>query len=70
ITDRINDLGLLILREIKKHPGIKVPGLLEKISEVIPDMTADKIRNEIKRELKNHIELRGSKKTGGYYLKQ
>ena len=69
ITDRINDLGLLILREIKKHPGIKVPGLLERVSEVIPDMTADKIRNEIKRELKNYIELKGSRKTGGYYLK-
>lgn len=70
INDQINDLGLLILQEIKKNPGIKVPGLVEKISVAIPDINADKIRNEIKRELKNLIELRGSRKTGGYYLKE
>ena len=70
INDQINDLGLLILQEIKKKPGIKVPGLVESISSYIPDVNADKVRNEIKRELRNYIELRGSRKTGGYYLKQ
>ena len=70
INDRINDLGLLILQEIRKSPGIKVPGLVERLSAVMPDINADKVRNEIKRELKNHIELRGSRKTGGYYLRK
>ena len=70
ITDRINDLGLLILQEIQKNPGIKVPALVDRISVSMPDVNADKIRNKIKRKLKKYIELKGSKKTGGYYLKK
>ena len=70
INDRINDLGLLILHEFRTNPGIKVPGLVERLSAVAPDINADKVRNEIKRELKNHIELRGSRKIGGYYLRK
>ena len=29
----------------------------------------DKIRNTIRRDIKEYIELRDSKKTGGYYIK-
>ena len=32
-------------------------------------VNADKVRNEIKRNLFNYIEYKGSNKTGGYYLK-
>ncbi len=70
ITDQINDIGLLILREIKQNPGIKVPALTDRISDSVPDINADKIRNEIKRELRKYIERKGSKKTGGYYIKE
>ena len=70
INDQINYLGQIILKEVMNHPGIKVPGLVEKISVIISDINADRIRNEIKRELRDFIELRGSKKTGGYYIKK
>ena len=32
-------------------------------------VSADQIRNEIKRELKEYVVHDGSNKTGGYYLK-
>ena len=70
INYQINYLEQIIHKEVMNHPGIKAPGLVEKISVIIPDINADRIRNEIKRELRDFIELRGSIKTGGYYIKK
>ena len=69
INDRINDLGLMILKAINDTPGIKVPTLLEKLFVVDSSITADKIRNELKRNLSSYVEYRGSRKTGGYFIK-
>lgn len=69
INDKITELGLSILRTISKNPGIKVNRIHETLSSEDKGTTMDMIRNSIKRELKEYIELRGSKKTGGYYLK-
>lgn len=69
INDQISELGLSIIRTIKNNPGIKAGKIHEIISESDGKTTLDMVRNSIKRELKNYIELRGSKKTGGYYLK-
>ena len=35
----------------------------------MPDVNADRIRNELRRNLTKYIEHRGSNKTGGYYIK-
>lgn len=69
INDQITELGLSILRTLSKTPGIKVNRIYEILSNEDKNITMDMIRNSIKRELKEYIELRGSKKTGGYYLK-
>lgn len=67
IKETISDLGLEVMKFIQKNPGTKVPMILSELSKTFENLTVDKIRNVIKREIKNYIELRGSKKTGGYY---
>lgn len=57
------------MKLVKNNPGINVPTMLEKIKYTSKDVSADQIRNEIKRELKDYIIHEGSNKTGGYYLK-
>ena len=69
INDQINDLALLILRVVKKKPGLNVPQILEEIRPEMADVSADRIRNELRRNLTKYIEHRGSNKTGGYYMK-
>ncbi len=69
INDQINDLALLILRVVKKKPGLNVPQILEEIRPEMADVNPDRIRNELRRNLTKYIEHRGSNKTGGYYIK-
>ncbi len=54
----------------QKNPGIKVSMILSELSKTFENLIVDEIRNVIKREIKNYIKLRGSKKTGGYYIKE
>jgi multidrug efflux pump subunit AcrB len=70
IKEDISDLGLAILRAVAKKPGIKAKDILEELSSTIEGITIDKVRNEIQRNLKNHIELVGSRKSGGYHIKR
>ena len=70
INDEISDLGLEILKAVKVKPGIKVPEILERLKGRVPDISLDRVRNEIRRNLQNYIEYEGSKKTGGYYIKE
>lgn len=69
INDQINELGLSILRTVSGNPGIKADRIHEILSSEDKAITLNMVRNSIKRELRNYIELRGSRKTGGYYLK-
>ena len=69
IKDNISDFGLEVLKLIKDFPGIKVPGIVNKLQMKDLVVNSDKVRNEIKRNLFNYIEYKGAKKTGGYYLK-
>jgi len=69
INDQITELGLSILRTVSGNPGIKADRIHEILSSKDKAITLNMVRNSIKRELRNYIELRGSRKTGGYYLK-
>lgn len=69
INDEMNDLDLEILKVISHNPGIKVPDIFTKIHKVNNEVTIDMIRNSIRRKLQNYIELKGAKKTGGYFIK-
>ena len=68
INKKISDLGLSILSIVSDKPGIKVPEIFDIISNTDSTINVDKIRYSLKTELKGMVELRGSKKTGGYYL--
>ena len=70
IKDNINDIGLEILKIIKKIPGVKVPEIVVKLQEKNLLVSADKVRNELKRNLTNYVEYIGSNKTGGYFLRK
>ena len=69
INDQINDLSLMILRVVKEKPGLNVPQILDEIRPEMADVNADRIRNDLRRNLPQYIEHRGSNKTGGYYIK-
>ena len=69
IKANISDFGLEVLKLIKEFPGIKVPEIVRKLQMKDLVVNADKVRNEIKRNLFNYLEYKGSNKTGGYYLK-
>ena len=68
-SDSINDLGLDILKYIKEKPGINAPTLTTLLTGNYPSITLYQVKNEIRRNLNNHIEHKESKKTGGYHLK-
>lgn len=62
INDAISDLGLPILRFIKENPGTKVPNIYKELSHSFDNLSIDKIRNIIKREIRDYVELKGSRK--------
>ena len=61
INDQINDMDL--------NPGIKVSELQKRLSINNFQVSENQIRNSIKRKIYDLIEYKGSKKTGGYYIK-
>ena len=54
-----------IVHAIENHPGIKREGLL--LETKIPLRTIDRFLQHLKRE--SQIEYRGSRKTGGWFIK-
>jgi predicted transcriptional regulator len=56
----------MILEEIKNNPGIYVINLAQRLHEKMSLRTLKRKLNNLKKS--GHIEFRGSKKTGGYYL--
>lgn len=47
-----------------------MPNIFELLIHKYENLNLDKIRYSLKTELSPFVELRGSKKTGGYYLKE
>ena len=62
--DQINELGLSIIKIANDNLGIN--GI---ISADEKEITLNKIKNSIERKIKDYIELRDSRETRGYYLK-
>ena len=69
INDQINELDLIILKAIHNNPGIKVPEILRNLTNDNIRVNENQIRNSIKRKIHGYIEYKGSKKTGGYFIK-
>ena len=67
--DQINELGLSIIKIANDNLGIKANRIYGIISADEKEITLNKIKNSIERKLKDYIELRDSRETRGYYLK-
>lgn len=67
--DQINELDLKILNIIYTNPDIKVLGIQERLLASDIQVIENQIRNLIKRKIYDYIEYKGSKRTGGYYMK-
>ncbi|MCR4632609.1 MAG: putative DNA binding domain-containing protein [Erysipelotrichaceae bacterium] len=65
----LSDFDLLLLKTVAFHPGYRVPQLLSFMVKEDETVTADRIKNALKRDLKDYIEFRGAAKNGGYHLK-
>lgn len=66
LNDGLNEQQRIVLNEIKKYPGIKGKDLSDKLN-----ISIDTIDRYIKKfTSKNLVERRGSKKTGGYFVKE
>ena len=64
-NEKSNDEKIVIA--IEKHPGIKREGLL--LETKIPLRTIDRILQHLRKGNNAKIEYRGSKKTGGWFIK-
>lgn len=62
-------MDLEILKMINANPRIKVSELQKRLSINNFQVSENQIRNSIKRKIYDLIEYKGSKKTGGYYIK-
>lgn len=70
INGQINELGLEILKVIQQIPGINTNKIFTILNQKISQISIEMIRNTIKRNIKNYIELKGSRKIGGYFIKK
>ena len=62
-------LDEIIMKYIKKYPGLRIPNLFNLLNKDISNLTINMVRNCIRRELKNKVIFIGNPKTGGYFLK-
>ena len=65
----LSDFDLLLLKTIHENPGFRVPGLLKLMESKDGSATSDRIKNSIRRKLKDYVEYSGAMKNRGYYLK-
>lgn len=68
-NESISELGKEIFMIVMQNPGIRIPEIVIKLSEQDEIVSYSKVRNCIRRNLMDYVERRGSKKSGGYYLK-
>ena len=68
-NESISELGKEILMIIMQNPGIRIPKIVIKLSDLVQTAIYTQTRNCIRINLLHYVESRGSKKSGGYYLK-
>ena len=69
INNAISDLRLSIVKFIKENLETKVSSIYKELTHSFDNLSIDKIRNIIKREIRNYVELKGLRRTDGYYIK-
>ena len=70
ITEPISDFDLAVLRFIRANPGEHATTIAKGILRDYPTATIDKVKNSVKRKLRNYVEFDGANKNGGYREKK
>ena len=65
----LSDFDLSIVRVISEKPGLNAKQILEELIHILDNATIDMVKNSLKRKLIDICEFRGSRRTGGYFLK-
>ena len=65
----LSDFDLSIVRIISEKPGLNAKHILEELIHIFDNATIDMVKNSLKRKLIDICEFRGSRRTGGYFLK-
>ncbi len=65
----LSDFDLSIVRIINEKPGLNAKQILEELTHIFNNVTIDMVKNSLKRKLIDICEFRGSRRNGGYYLK-
>ena len=65
----LSDFDLSIVRVISEKPGLNAKQILEELIHIFDNATIDKVKNSLKRKLIDICEFRGSRRNGGYFLK-
>ncbi|MBO5527822.1 MAG: hypothetical protein J6A47_00670 [Bacilli bacterium] len=69
ITDRLSDVCLGILKFVKVHLGVRIDEIALGMQNEFGPQTPDSVYSQIKRYLRDYLEIKGPKKSGGYHLK-
>ena len=74
INDPINDpimtdFDLSVARIIDEMPGLNTKKILMELTKKFNNVTLDMVKNSLKRKLVDMCEFRGSRRNGGYYLR-
>ena len=70
MSNSLSDQDLLILKTINENQGLNAKQLLEIISKINQEITIDKIKNSLKRKLNKHVCFKGSRNSGGYFIRK
>ena len=69
--DQINDLiNLFFLNYSEVNSRNNINKIFSILNLKNPEITIDSVRNTIKRNIKDYIEFKGSRKVGGYFIKK
>ena len=60
----------VFLNYTKVKLGINTNKIFSILNLKNPEITIDSVRNTIKRDIKDYIEFKGSRKVGGYFIKK
>lgn len=67
--DMIGDVETCLLMIISMHPGLSTLKPTEKLRHNYSTATINTVRNAMRRKLSGYVKYKGSKKTGGFYIK-
>lgn len=69
IADGIKNLDMAIMEFVRANPGARVPTIVNNLRKTYPNLSESMVKNHIRRNLRDYIIFRGTKKAGGYFLR-